>query len=83
MHKRLFWSVVCLLAMAIASHAARRAFTIEDLYRVRGIEDLHLSPDNRTVVFTLRTDDLGKGKRTNHIWLMEVDGKNARQFTFG
>ena len=83
MHRRLFSVVVCFLLLAIPSIAAKRAFTIEDLYRIRGIEDLHISPDGKTVVFTLRTDDLAKAKRIRHIWLMDADGKNARQFTFG
>jgi dipeptidyl aminopeptidase/acylaminoacyl peptidase len=83
MYRRLFCFVMCFLLLAISSRAAKRAFTIEDLYRVRGIEDLHVSPDGKTVVFTLRTDDLPKAKRIQHIWLMDADGKNAHQFTFG
>ena len=31
----------------------------------------------------LVTDDLGKAKRTSHIWLMDADGSNPRQFTYG
>ncbi|MFZ0230424.1 MAG: hypothetical protein WAL41_26550, partial [Mycobacterium sp.] len=69
--------------LAAPSFAAKRAFTIEDLYRLRGIEDVHLSPDGGMVVFTLRTDDFARGKRLRHIWLMSADGSNARQFTSG
>ena len=83
MRRTLFWFAVCFLSLAIPSGAANRAFTIEDLYRIRGIEDLHLSPDGRTILFVLRTDDLAKAKRIRHIWLMDADGKNPRQFTFG
>jgi dipeptidyl aminopeptidase/acylaminoacyl peptidase len=83
MHRKLFSFAVCLLWLAVPCRAAKRAFTIEDLYRVRGIEDLHLSPDGKVVLFTLRTDDLAKAKRIKHIWLMDADGKNAHQFTFG
>ena len=83
MYRRLFCFVACFLLLAISSRAAKRAFTIEDLYRVRAIEDLHVSPDGKTIVFTLRTDDLAKAKRLRHIWMMDADGKNAHQFTFG
>jgi dipeptidyl aminopeptidase/acylaminoacyl peptidase len=83
MHRKLFSLVVCFLLLAVPSRAAKRAFTIEDLYRVRGIEDLHLSPDGKTIVFTLRSDDLARAKRNKHIWLMDADGKNPHQFTFG
>jgi len=83
MHTRLFSFLFCFLLLAIPSHAAKRAFTIEDLYHVRGIDDLHVSSDGKTVLFTLQTSDLAKAKRIGHIWLMDTDGKNARQFTFG
>ncbi len=74
---------VCSFLLAALAFAEKRAFTIEDLYRIRGIEDLHLSPDGKTIAFTLRTDNLPKAKRARHIWLMGADGGNARQFTFG
>ncbi len=73
----------CSLLLAAPGLAEKRAFTIEDLYRIRGIEDLHLSPDGKTIAFMLRTDSLPKAKRARHIWLMDADGGNARQFTYG
>ena len=72
-----------LLGMAASGFAEKRAFSIEDLYRIRGIEDLHLSPDGKTIAFTLATADLARAKRVKHIWLMDSDGANARQFTSG
>jgi len=85
MYKRFFsfFFCVCLLVLAVSNAAAKRAFTIEDLYRIRGINDLHVSPDGKLVLFTLATNDLARAKRTSHIWLMDIDGRNARQFTFG
>ncbi len=85
MHKRLFSFLFCFyfLLPAISSAAAKRAFTIEDLYRIRGIDDLHVSADGTTILFTLQTSDLAKAKKVSHLWLMDADGKNARQFSFG
>src|SRR5262249_13866927 len=83
MRQRLFSVSVCFLLMAIPSRAQKRAFTIEDFYRVRSIEDLNLSPDGKTAIFALRTDDLPRGKRSAHIWTVGTDGSNMRQFTFG
>ena len=83
MHRRLLSCLICFLLLNMSSAAAKRAFTIEDLYRIRGIEDLHVSPDGKTVLFTLKTSDLAKATSIKHIWLMDADGKNARQFTFG
>ncbi len=81
MPRKLLSFAVCLLVFVVPS-AAKRAFSLEDLYRIRGIDELHLSPDGRTVLFTLTTPDFPKAKRSKHLWIMDVDGKNAHQITY-
>jgi dipeptidyl aminopeptidase/acylaminoacyl peptidase len=83
MRRKLSCFAIALFLLAAPIHAAKRAFSIEDLYRYRHVEDMHLSPDGRTIALTLAAYDLGKAKRSSHIWLMDADGGNARQFTFG
>jgi dipeptidyl aminopeptidase/acylaminoacyl peptidase len=83
MHRRSFWIVICILFVVVPSQAGKRGFTIQDFYRLRGLDDVRISPDGRKVLFTVTTSDLMKAKRTKHIWLMDVDGSNARQFTSG
>jgi dipeptidyl aminopeptidase/acylaminoacyl peptidase len=83
MRPKLLAFATSLLLLVLPCRAAKRAFTIEDLYRLRGIEDLHVSPDGKTIAFTLRTDDLPRARRVRHIWMMDADGKNPRQFTNG
>jgi dipeptidyl aminopeptidase/acylaminoacyl peptidase len=82
MNRKLMFLGVSLLLFVPASQAQKRAFTIEDLYRVKHIDGMHVSPDGRQIVFTLVGQDLGRAKQTSHIWLMDADGANARQFTF-
>ena len=82
MRRVIRFSVLLLLSFT-SLHAQKRAFTIEDLYRVKNISDLHVSPDGKTVIFTVTTSDLARAKRNSHIWAMDSDGKNARQLTFG
>ena len=82
MRKKLLSPVICFLFLIVPAQAARRGFTIEDLYRIRTVEDVHLSPDGRLVAFTLVTSDLAKAKRSKHIWMMDTDGRNLRQFTY-
>ena len=82
MRKKLLSPVICFLFFVVPAQAAKRRFTIEDLYRIRTMEDVHLSPDGRIVVFTVATSDLAKAKRSKHIWMMDRDGRNARQFTY-
>jgi dipeptidyl aminopeptidase/acylaminoacyl peptidase len=84
MSRKFLSFLACLLVFAVPSHAAgKRAFTIEDLSRIRGLADLHLSPDGRTIVFTVTTSDLARAKRVEHIWLMDASGTSVRQFTRG
>src|SRR5258706_3310332 len=83
MIRRAFLFSIFLLLSLISVQAQKRAFTIEDLYRVKNISDLHVSPDGKSVVFALAVADLGRAKKTTHIWTMNVDGKNLRQLTTG
>lgn len=79
---RKFAAAVCLLLLAVSARAEKRAFTIEDLYRLRSISDLRVSPDGRLIIYSVSTPNLGKGKRVAHIWMMHSDGSAARQLTF-
>src|SRR5207302_4657822 len=80
--KRAFTVALFLLAAA-AFAQAKRAFTIEDFYRAKGISDLALSPDDKTLAFTVSTSNLPHAKRTTNIWVMDADGQNARAITRG
>jgi len=74
---------LCLLFVAAAAFAQKRAFTIEDLYRAKGLSDLTLSPDGKTLAFAVTTSDLARAKRSTKIWVMDADGQNARALTNG
>ncbi|MEK6375766.1 MAG: S9 family peptidase [Acidobacteriota bacterium] len=75
---------IALLFVAVAAFAqTKRAFTIEDLYRVKGVGDLTLSPDGKTLAFTVGVSDLPRAKRTTKIWVMDIDGQNAHALTTG
>ena len=58
MNRKLMFLAVPLLLFPLAGRAQKRAFTIEDLYRVKHIDDMHVSPDGRQIVFTLVSQDL-------------------------
>jgi dipeptidyl aminopeptidase/acylaminoacyl peptidase len=74
-----------LIAGAALSQApaaiSRRAFAIDDLYRLKTVADPAVSPDGKTIVYTVKTSDLPAGKQTAHVWRMDADGKNARPLT--
>src|SRR4029079_2533817 len=83
MIRRVLLSITFLLITFSCLHAQKRAFTIEDLYRVKNISDLHISPDGKTVLFAVAVSDLAHAKRNTHIWAMNLDGTNLRQLTTG
>src|SRR6185369_13799436 len=83
MMRRVFLLAIFLLLSSTPLLAQKRAFTIEDLYRVKNISDLHISPDGKTVIFALGVSDLAHAKKNTHIWAMNLDGTNLRQLTTG
>jgi Tol biopolymer transport system component len=81
MHRRFAFLVIFSLALSGFAYAQKRAFTIEDLYRIKNVSDVHISPEGKSVTYLVTESDLPRAKRTSHIWLMDIDGRNPRQLT--
>ena len=77
--------VVILLGLCLAwpAYAQKRAFTLEDIYRVASIGGLQVSPDGARAAYTVTTSDLPRAKRATHIWLMDLSTGRTRQVTRG
>ena len=74
--------LVAVLLLALPAFGAdKRAFQIEDLYRLKGISGLSLSPDGKQLLFQLSTQDLRKAKRNSQVWLLDVATGQSRQLT--
>jgi dipeptidyl aminopeptidase/acylaminoacyl peptidase len=67
--------------VALSQQQTTRPFTIDDLLRVRRVADPELSPDGRWVAYTIADTDKPANKRTTQIYLMSIDGTDARQLT--
>ena len=65
-----------------AAAAAKKPFTIQDLYRLKGVGEPALSPDGRTIVFTVSTTDLAAAKKATNLWRVDADGSNLTRLTF-
>jgi dipeptidyl aminopeptidase/acylaminoacyl peptidase len=74
---------IILLLLATPLVAAKRAFTIEDLYRVVNPSSIEVSPDGRSLVYQVATTDLPRAKRSTQVWLMNLTDGTTRQLTRG
>lgn len=82
--KRIILALVALSGLlgAVAVFAAeKRACTIADLYRLKGVADPRISPDGKRVLFTVSESDLAKGKSLTQVWVVDAEGGEPRQVT--
>ena len=70
------------LALPLAA-AGKRAFTIEDLYRLKGVQHLSLSPEGSRLLFEVSTQDLKAAQRATEIWMLDLGTNSVKQLTFG
>ena len=54
-----------------------------DFAAIRDVDDPHLSPDGKSVVYVLGTIDLANDKQPKNLWLVKWDGSENRALTFG
>ena len=80
--RRAFVGFSSLLLAAAAVAAEKRAFTIEDFYRVRVPSGLELSPDGAWLVYSLETTDLPRGKSNADLYRLASDGSGERRLTW-
>ncbi|MDP2363578.1 MAG: S9 family peptidase, partial [Ignavibacteria bacterium] len=67
---------VIVLALAISINAQKRAFTIEDLYKVKYVSAPVLSNSGQQIAFTVTEYDLPKGKTVNDVYVMNTNGSS-------
>lgn len=77
------WILTPALICALPAVAVeKRAFTIEDLYHLKGISGLNLSPDGTKLLFQVSSQDLKKAKRNTQIWMLDLGTGAPRQLSF-
>jgi Tol biopolymer transport system component len=62
---------------------ARRGLTNDDLWRIKSTTDARLSPDGTRVVYTVSWMKEEDDSLHSSLWIMDLDGSNARQLTSG
>lgn len=61
--------------------AQKRAFALPDLYRLKSIADLQVSPDGRQAAFVVTGHNLKEGKSNSDIFVINLDGSGLRKLT--
>ncbi len=72
--KKLFLILTILPIILIAQ--TKRPITVEDLWAMKRIDQLVLSPDGSTIAFSVNTYNLDANKGKTEIYLVNVDGSN-------
>jgi dipeptidyl aminopeptidase/acylaminoacyl peptidase len=72
-------AVICgLTSLAVGGQASRRPLTPEDLFAIRDIGEVQVSPDGSTVAFTLATTDLAANRVTTRLMTVPARGGQAQ-----
>ncbi len=71
----LFWFLVVTVAI--------RAWTPDDMLKVKSIGDVQISPDGRSVAFAVTQHNLEISEPISQVWLARADGTQSLQLTHG
>jgi dipeptidyl aminopeptidase/acylaminoacyl peptidase len=72
-------AIFCLASPALA--AEKRPMTSHDLWAMKRLGSPALSPDGKTVVFTVQEWSVEKNKSTTNLWLVDIAGGEPRRLT--
>lgn len=71
-------AVLCAL---LPVNAQKRAFTISDIYKIKTVSGVSVSPDGKTVCYTANASDLKAQQSSSNLYLMNTDGQQVRALT--
>ncbi len=73
--------LLVLLAGAVGAQSPKRAFTLADWYRVTTVRQPAMSPDGKSVAFTVTTIREAENKRLSEVWVVASSGGAPRRVT--
>lgn len=73
--------LLVVITFSITIHAQKKAFEIEDLYKVKYVGSPIISNNGELVAFTVTTSSLKNAKSNTDIFVMNIDGTNQKQLT--
>ena len=69
------------VAPGASGQTAKRAISLDDLFKIKSVGDPQRSPDGRWVAYTVGTTDLEKDKRDTDIWMVGWAGGEEIRLT--
>jgi dipeptidyl aminopeptidase/acylaminoacyl peptidase len=82
MQKRLSGILIILfIVLPLSTFAQKKAFTIEDLYKVKIVGEPVVSPAGNRIAFTVSESFLSTGKSITNIFVMNTDGTEQEMIT--
>jgi Tol biopolymer transport system component len=63
------------------TRAQKRPMTFEDILGVKHVSDPAISPDGKTVIFTVSETDLAKNRAQQHLWRFDKRTQGLSQLT--
>lgn len=62
---------------------SKRKISIEDLFLIKYLGNIEISPDQKKCVFTVKIVNREKNKYNSHLWILDLTTKDYYQFTHG
>jgi dipeptidyl aminopeptidase/acylaminoacyl peptidase len=83
MKKTLCLTMGLAIMVSTLAAAGKKPFTIDDLYRLRGLSGLALSPAKDRIVFEVTSSDLKKAKQNTDLYELRLADFSQRQLSTG
>lgn len=71
------------LLFSITIFSQKKNFEVEDLYKIKTISNLNISPNGKLFSFSLTEYNLKEGKKSTALWISDIEGKKMFKLTSG
>ncbi|MBA4316983.1 MAG: S9 family peptidase [Flavobacterium sp.] len=78
--KKLFTIIILFIFALQLTAQTKRAMTVEDMWNMKRIGAYDVSPDGKTIAFSVTTYRMEANKGNSDIYLIDADGTNLRPF---
>jgi len=73
--------LLILILLSVPFAAAKRAQTVDDMWAMKRIKDMTMSPDENKIAFSVTEYDMQNNSGQTDIWLCTTDGEKTKRLT--